>query len=175
MAAVTSRKTFYWCQMSTQLWDWSIEDLEDLKIYKPFHKGLSWRDKWDPFLENLPAWNQSTISESVRFCLTKKGTYFSSRAEAYHLEAFNFPYRFETMLRIIPNQWKSPSNFRPYKQGRLLSDWLICYPSTQTLFERALPKILKTKMASERAKSFRKMLEVFLLSSFSEWQENVWW
>ena len=37
------------------------------------------------------------------------------------------------------------------EQGRLLSDWLICYPSTQTLFERALPKILKTKMASERA------------------------
>ena len=25
-------------------------------------------------------------------------------AEAYHLEAFNFPYTFETMLRIIPDQ-----------------------------------------------------------------------
>ena len=49
---------------------------------------------------------------------------------------------------------------------------LICYPSTQTLFEHALPKILKTEMASERVnfmltlhycllESFRKMLEVF--------------
>ena len=37
------------------------------------------------------------------------------------------------------------------KQVRLLSDWLICFPSTQTLFEHALLKILKTKMASERA------------------------
>ena len=39
----------------------------------------------------------------------------------------------------------------PVKQGRLLSDWLICHPSTQTLFERALLNFLKTKMASERA------------------------
>ena len=36
--------------------------------------------------------------------------------EAYHLEAFNFPYRFETMLRIIPDQWKSLANFCPYKE-----------------------------------------------------------
>ena len=26
------------------------------------------------------------------------------KAEAYHLEAFNFPYTFETMLPIIPDQ-----------------------------------------------------------------------
>ena len=39
----------------------------------------------------------------------------------------------------------------PNQQGRLLSDWLICFPSTQTLLEHALLKTLKTKMASERA------------------------
>ena len=27
--------------------------------------------------------------------------------EAYHLEAFNFPYLFQAMLPIIPDQWKS--------------------------------------------------------------------
>ena len=51
------------------------------------------------------------------------------------------------------------------QQGRLLSDWLICFPGTQTLFEHALPKILKTKMASERAISCHD----FVL----EFQENV--
>ena len=29
-------------------------------------------------------------------------------------------------------------------QGRLSSDWLICYPGTQTLFERALPSFMLT-------------------------------
>ena len=33
--------------------------------------------------------------------------------EAYHLEASNFPYRFETMLPIIPDQWKSLFKFLP--------------------------------------------------------------
>ena len=47
-----------------------------------------------------------------------------------------------------------------------MSDWLICYPSTQTLFERALPKISKTKMASEGAIHFALLLAEGL-------QENV--
>lgn len=38
------------------------------------------------------------------------------KPEAYHLEALNFPYTFETMLPIIPDQWKSLSNFCPYKE-----------------------------------------------------------
>ena len=33
--------------------------------------------------------------------------------EAYHPEAFNFPYTFETMLPIIPDQWKSLLQFLP--------------------------------------------------------------
>ena len=37
------------------------------------------------------------------------------------------------------------------KQRGLFSDWLICYPGSQTLTERALPKSSKTKMTSERA------------------------
>ena len=28
------------------------------------------------------------------------------RSEAYHLEAFNFPYMFQNMLPIITDQWK---------------------------------------------------------------------
>ena len=49
-----------------------------------------------------------------------------------------------------------------------MSDWLICYPSTQILFERALPKISKTKMASERAFGVD-----FALLLVLEFQENV--
>ena len=67
------------------------------------------------------------------------------------------------------------------EQGRLLSDWLICYPSAQTLFKRTAEN-LKNKDDVRRSdfmltlhycllKSFRKMLEAFL--SFSEWQEIV--
>lgn len=37
------------------------------------------------------------------------------------------------------------------EQRRLLSDWLNCYPGTQTLFKHMLLKSLKTKMAFERA------------------------
>ena len=76
------------------------------------------------------------------------------------------------------------SSSQAIEQGRLLSDWLIFFPSTQTLLEHALPKILKTKMASERAISCLtwfiacsrvsgKCWRFFTLSSFSEWQENV--
>ena len=54
------------------------------------------------------------------------------------------------------------------QQGRLLSDWLICFPSTQTLFEHALLKILKTKMASER-----RFHVDFALLLVLEFQENV--
>ena len=52
------------------------------------------------------------------------------------------------------NQWdmgKICMMSRWDKQGWLLSDWLICYPCTQTLFECELQKILKTKMPLERA------------------------
>ena len=51
------------------------------------------------------------------------------------------------------------SKFR--QQCRLLSDWLICYLSTQTLFERALPKISKTKFHVD-----------FALLLAEEFQEN---
>ena len=34
-------------------------------------------------------------------------------SEAYHPEAFNFRYTFETMLPIIPDQWKSLFQFLP--------------------------------------------------------------
>ena len=34
-------------------------------------------------------------------------------SEANHLEACNFPYTFETMLRIIPDQWKITFQFLP--------------------------------------------------------------
>ena len=36
-------------------------------------------------------------------------------------------------------------------KGDLLSDWLISFPSTQTLFQHALSKIVKTKMASRKS------------------------
>ena len=35
------------------------------------------------------------------------------KPEANHLEACNFPYTFETMLRIIPDQWKITFQFLP--------------------------------------------------------------
>ena len=41
-----------------------------------------------------------------------KGVY-QEKPEAYHPEAFNFPYTFETMLPIIPDQWKSLFQFLP--------------------------------------------------------------
>ena len=39
--------------------------------------------------------------------------YYWDLPEAYHVEAFNFPYTFETMLLIIPDQWKSLFQFLP--------------------------------------------------------------
>ena len=35
------------------------------------------------------------------------------KPEEYHLEAFNLPYVFETMLAIIPDEWKSLFQFLP--------------------------------------------------------------
>ena len=37
------------------------------------------------------------------------------KLEVYHLEAFYFPYMFETMLPIISDKWKSLANFCPHK------------------------------------------------------------
>ena len=36
--------------------------------------------------------------------------------EAYHPEARNFPYMFETVLPIIPDQSESLNHFCPYKE-----------------------------------------------------------
>ena len=35
------------------------------------------------------------------------------KPEAYHLEAFNLPYTFETMPAMIPDKWKSLFQFLP--------------------------------------------------------------
>ena len=86
----------------------------------------------------------------------------------------------------VGTPWWTCIPSRRGKQGRLLSDWLICYPSTQTLFECALLKIWKTKMATEGTISCwlciiacwrvsGKCWRFFTLSSFSEWQEIVGW
>ena len=55
------------------------------------------------------------------------------------------------------------------QQGRLLSDWLICYPSTQTIFERALPKIVK----KQRWRPKERFHVDFALLLVLEFQENV--
>ena len=47
---------------------------------------------------------------NIFYVLTKKN---QVKSEAYHPEAFNFPYTFETMLPIIPDQWKSLLQFSP--------------------------------------------------------------
>ena len=70
------------------------------------------------------------------------------------------------------------------EQGRLLSDWLICYPSAQTLFKRAALN-LKNKDGIRRSdfmltlhycllKSFRKMLEAFYFVLLFRMAGNCW-
>ena len=54
------------------------------------------------------------------------------------------------------------------EQGRLLSDWLICYPGTQTLFERALPKSEKQRWCPKER--FHVDFALLLAEGF---QENI--
>ena len=51
------------------------------------------------------------VPEGISLNFFLEQTYIPS--EAYHPEASNFPYTFETMLPIIPDQWKSLFQFLP--------------------------------------------------------------
>lgn len=75
-----------------------------------------------------------------------------------HIGTIAFPSLPEDFLSLIilllmrtnkPMAMDLPSSLG--EQRRLLSDWLNCYPGTQTLFKHMLLKSLKTKMAFERA------------------------
>ena len=106
-----------------------------------FHKNVNSLELWKYISENsLPKgsfWRNkrksefSLLSTDSRYLLAvalKHRTYILRVAwrfsksihipllvspEAYHLEAFHFPYTFETMLPIIPDQWKSLFQFLP--------------------------------------------------------------